>query len=109
MKVFIATRGEYDDYAIVGVFSSEEAYDRFMDLNSLNAIEEAHPKAVGLSASGSHLNCPSRPHDFNEPIEIEVDSLPPVSWQYKSSADLYPNCTLAPDYPKDFIKATVKK
>jgi len=82
MKVFVATRGEYDEYEVIGVFSSPEAFASFLNKEELQRLVVAYPKAVSLGAGGSHLNCPPKSHDFNPLIECEVDGLPPLRWSH---------------------------
>jgi len=105
MKVFVATRGEYDDFQILGVFSSREAFETFLNESQAAALKAQYPEAVSVSASGYHLNCPPKLHDF-ECHEFEMDCLPQVAWEHKTQKEMFPGHALPADYPKDFIEAS---
>ena len=97
MKVWIVTSGQWDDYDIEGVFSSKEKALAFINEEGFRALRAEHPKAeVVAQYPRSWLNQDIdsvEVADFNEPMEMGLDALPPTVWKF------FPKGRKGPSHP----------
>jgi len=77
MTAYVVTAGEYDNYRIVGVFSSEEKARAYLNEPALDALLGQHPKAVTVGGDGHWLHYSKWEYRVEE---FDMDSLDPLQW-----------------------------
>src|ERR1700675_389693 len=84
MKIYIVTSGDYDDYEIVGVFSSLEKARNFLNKSELDALvsQAGDLTVVGIAERGYWL----WGQKWGYRIEgYEVDTLPSLKWRSRTN------------------------
>jgi hypothetical protein len=77
-SVFIVMKAEYDDYEIVGVFSSQQKAEEYLNESELDKIIAENPGAQPITDSGCWLNCSK--WDYYQIKEMAIDELSPLRW-----------------------------
>lgn len=79
MTIWVITRGAYNDYEIVGLFSSEEKAAAYLNEAALDKLRVENPDANPVADDGSWLH--SEKWEYYEVSAMEVDSLNPLEWR----------------------------
>jgi hypothetical protein len=79
-KIFLVTRGDYDDYEIVGAFSTREKAEDYLGEPQLDAIRSQHENVMPIGDRGTWFHDYSK-WEYYRIEEVDLDVLSSIQWK----------------------------